>query len=84
MHPTITSSNSLHSHKRIKIYIPLIMLLVPAFVVGMKYSNIKKACVHDPKIVVFWVGRTPVIHKTMISLTENGFIGTYRATMKLI
>jgi hypothetical protein len=33
----------------------------------------------------FLVGRIPVIHKTMISLTtENGFIRTYRATMKLI
>jgi hypothetical protein len=55
MHPTMPSSNSLHSYKRIKIYIPLMMLLAPAFVVGVKYSSIKKACVHDPKIVVFWL-----------------------------
>jgi len=61
------------------------MLLAPAFVVGVKYSSIKKVCVHDPKNCCFVVGRTPVIHKTMISLTnENSFVGTYRATMKLI
>jgi len=55
MHPIMPSSNSLHSHKRVKIYIPLMMLLAPAFVVGVKYNSIKKACVHDPKIVVFWL-----------------------------
>lgn len=31
------------------------MLLAPAFVVGVKYSGIKKTCVHDLKIVVFWL-----------------------------
>lgn len=31
------------------------MLLAPAFVVGVKYSSIKKVCVHDPKILVFWL-----------------------------
>jgi hypothetical protein len=54
MHPTMPSSNSLHSHKRIKIYIPLMMLLAPAFVAGVKYSNVKKASVCDPLLFLGW------------------------------
>jgi hypothetical protein len=52
MHPNIPNSNSLHSHKRIKIYIPMKVLLALAFVADMKYSSIKKVSEHDPKIVV--------------------------------
>ena len=57
------------------------MLLATAFVAGVKYSSIKKVHVHDTKIVVSWL--VGLLLTTKPLTTENGFMGTHCATMKV-